>query len=94
MEIANRETGEGKMLSFGLRPACRRRAPRTAAAGRESARPGSTRWAWVGTQLSKSDTGLGDFSKPAERPGRLPSLRIFLLFPLPVKATRRGDNQE
>ena len=64
------------MLSFGLRPACRRRAPRTGAAGRESARPGSTAVRTViAVQLSKSDAGLRALPKPVETSRAMPSLQ-------------------
>ena len=46
----------------------------------------------IAVQLSKSTAGYG---KPAEtQPGYVRPDKIFLLFPLPVKATTRGDNQE
>ena len=50
-----------------VRPACRRRAPRTGATGRESARPGGTAVRTViAAQLSKSNAGLRDLPKPTK----------------------------
>jgi hypothetical protein len=48
----------------------------------------------VEVQLSKSNAGLRDLSNPAQTGrGNAGRDKIFLLFPLPVKMTRRGDNQ-
>jgi hypothetical protein len=63
---------------------------------RESARPAvSSSDATACGSVVKEHAGLRELSNPAETgTGYARRPNIFLLFPLPVKVTRRGDNQD